>query len=187
VLASHPLADMLPEPELPGGIFLAPSHLWVSLMAAGQARVGLDPLIRAAMGEPDRVESPVQGTHLRKGDVLFSARWGERSVAFRSPIEGTVQSAGSASGTMDSEGWVMTLQPAGAQRDLGLLPMAEEARRWFSQEWARLRDFVAAQSLQVAPAGVAADGGRPVEGWMRHEPEPAWDQFVESFLTQQNA
>ncbi len=182
-LAAHPIAELLPEPPLPGGVFLAPSHLWISLLAAGQARIGLDPLVRAAMGEPDRLEAPADGARVRKGDVLFAASWGGRSVAFRSPLEGTIQSTCAAGGKVEDDGWVMTLQPDRANRDLGLLPMAEEARRWFSQEWARLRDFVASQGLQAVPAGAYPDGGRPVNGWLRHEPETAWDQFVESFLS----
>lgn len=179
----HPLAELLPEPELPGGVFLSPAHLWVGLLPAGLARVGLDPLIRAVLGKPDRVAAPTPGTRVQRGDPLFSARWGSRSILFRSPLAGTVQAAAADSAPLDEEGWVLTVEPAHAKTDLGLLPLAEEARRWFAQEWSRLREFITVQSLQAAPATLMPDGGSPAEGWMRHEPEATWDKFVESFLT----
>jgi hypothetical protein len=171
------LAEILPEPEVPGGVFLTPSHLMVGLIPSGQVRIALDALVRSAFGEPDVVEAPVSGTRVRKGQPLFTARWGERIVVFRSPLDGTVvPSMGDEAG-----GWLLSIEPVRARQDLGALPMAEEARRWFSQEWSRLRDFVAAEAMP-APAMALPDGGKPVAGWMRHEPDSVWDGFVESFL-----
>jgi hypothetical protein len=171
------LSEILPEPELPGGVFLTPSHLMVGLVPSGQARLALDALVRSAFGEPDAVETPVSGTRVRKGQPLFTARWGSRTVVFHSPLDGTVSSPVGD----EANGWLLAIDPVQARQDLGALPMAEEARRWFSQEWARLRDFVAAEAMP-APAMALPDGGKPMAGWMRHEPDPVWDGFVNSFL-----
>jgi hypothetical protein len=179
-----PLRELLPEPDLPGGVFLSPNHLWVGLLPAGQARIGFDPLVLAAMGNPDRVDGPRPGAQVKRGDPLFSAHWGTRSVLFASPMDGTVQSACPPAGILDEEGWVVTVEPAHAGTDLGLLPLAEGARQWFAQEWGRLRDFVAAQSLQAVPAMSLPDGGSPAPGWLKLEPDGVWDRFVESFLVQ---
>jgi hypothetical protein len=173
------LAEILPEPSLPGGVFLTPSHLMVGVVPSGQARIALDALVRAAFGEPDAIEAPVHGTRVRKAQPLFTARWGQRTVVFHSPLDGTVVPT---SGE-EPDGWILSVEPAQARRDLGSLPMAEDARRWFSQEWSRLREFVAA-SAGPSPAAAMAlpDGGKPVVGWMRHESDRIWDGFVESFL-----
>jgi hypothetical protein len=185
VEASQPWRDILPEPALPGGVFLSPAHLWVGLVPSGQARIGLDPLVLAAMGRPDRIDGPVPGVRVRKGEPLFSAHWGSRSILFRAPIEGIVQ-AGALAG--DPEGAVLTMEPAHAASDLKALPLAETARQWFSQEWARLRDFVAAQTIEAAPAMAMPDGGTPASGWLKQESDATWDRFVASFLTEeQNA
>jgi glycine cleavage system H lipoate-binding protein len=178
----NPLEELLPEPEVPGGVFLSPSHLWVGLQSSGAARIGLDPLLRAALGPPDRVDVPPAGTRVRRGEPLFSARWGTRSILFHSPAEGMVQSPPPAAADEVEEGWVLNLQPAHANNDLKQLPLAEEARQWFSQEWARLRDFAAARSLQASPTMVLPDGGAPAPGWLALEPDDTWDRFVESFL-----
>jgi hypothetical protein len=171
------LAEILPEPELPGGVFLTPSHLMVGLVPSGQVRIALDALVRSAFGEPDVVEAPVSGTRVRKGQPLFTARWGVRTVVFHSPLDGTVAAAAGD----EANSWLLSIDPLQARQDLGALPMAEEARRWFSHEWARLRDFVAAEAMP-APAMALPDGGKPAAGWMRHEPDKVWDGFVESFL-----
>ncbi len=163
-------------------IRLTPAHLWVSLMPSGQARVGLDPLVRAAMGEPDTIDAPVSGTRVRKGQALFSARWGGRSVMFPSPVEGTVQAACPTDGGLDNDAWVLTLQPEHAKSDLDTLPLAEEAVRWFAGEWERLRAFVAGGGLQAVPAMAMPDGGKPAPGWMKLEPDETWDRFVDTFL-----
>jgi hypothetical protein len=171
------LAEILPEPEVPGGVFLTPSHLMVGLIPSGQARIALDAMVRSAFGEPDVVETPVSGTRVRKGQPLFAARWGGRTVVFHSPLDGTVvPPVGD-----EANGWLLSIDPVQARQDLGSLPMAEDARRWFSQEWARLRDFVAAEAMP-APAMALPDGGKPVAGWMRQEPDKVWDDFVNSFL-----
>jgi len=179
---SPSLAEILPEPELPGGVFLMPSHLWAALASTGLLRIGFDPLIRAAMGEPDWVDVPATGTEVRRGQPLFSARWGARSVLFVSPAEGTVQGGRMGDGNESEDGWVLTLLPRQASADLAAMPMAEQAAMWFSQEWARLRDFVRGQSLQAVPAVALPDGGQPRPGWMQFEPDPTWDRFVEQFL-----
>ena len=171
------LAEILPEPEMPGGVFLTPSHLMVGLIPSGQARIALDALVRSAFGEPDVTETPVFGTRVRKGQPLFTARWGSRTVVFHSPLDGTVvPPVGD-----EANGWLLSIDPVQPRQDLGALPMAEDARRWFSQEWARLRDFVAAEAMP-APAMALPDGGKPAAGWMRHEPDKVWDGFVDSFL-----
>lgn len=181
------IAELIPQPDLPGGVFLSPAHLWVGLMPAGLARIGFDPLVRSVLGTPDSVEVPPPGTKLAKGDALFAAKWGSRSVLFRSPVNGVVQAGCPASGALDEEGWIVTIEPSQAKADLGILPMAEEAKNWFAQEWNRLTDFVVAQSLRTSPAMVMPDGGRPVSGWMRHEPDPTWDSFVQAFLQEKTS
>jgi len=172
------LAELLPEPDVPQGVFLAPSHLWVGLLPAGEARIGLDALVQSVLGPPDRVEGPVAGTAVRKGAPLFVARWGSRSVTFLSPLAGTVLETAEAGGT---EGWVVRVDPEHAWADLHAFPMAEEARRWFSREWSRLREFATGQAMP-APAMALPDGGSPAPGWLRHEPDATWNSFVEEFL-----
>ena len=186
-VAHHLLADLLPEPELPGGVFLSPSHLWVGLQASGDVRIGLDPLVRATLGAPDRVDLPAIGSTVHKGGPLFSARWGTRSVLFHSPADGQVLQGVPATAVFSEDSYVLSLQPAHAQRDLKTLPLAEDARRWFSEEWSRFRDFVAARSLQASPVMALPDGGKPAPGWLQSEPDETWDHFVESFLNQTEA
>jgi glycine cleavage system H protein len=176
---ANPLAELLPEPDFPSGVFAAPSHLWIGLLPTGEARLGLDALVRSALGAPDSIDAPVAGTRVRKGEPLFVARWGARSVTFRAPLDGTVLAAGSAGEGIN--GWIVRLSPTHAWADLSALPMAEEARRWFSREWARLREFVGAHAMP-SPAMALPDGGAPEPGWMRREPDPTWDGFVEAFL-----
>lgn len=177
--APSPLAELLPEPDLPKGVFLAPSHLWVGLLPSGEARLGLDALVRSVLGEPDAIEAPVDGTRVKKGEPLFVARWGKRSVVFRAPLQGTVLASSQQS--EGSEGWLVRLSPTHAWADLSAFPMAEEAKRWFSREWARVREFAGAHAM---PAAVTAlpDGGTPVPGWLQGEPDVTWDGFVEAFL-----
>jgi hypothetical protein len=185
-LPATALNEILPEPALPGGVFLAPTHLWVGLAPTGLARVGFDPLIRTVLGQPDWVDVPAAGSVIGKGQPLFSARWGNRSILFASPLEGTVQGGRTPQGNGD-DGFVISLAPKQASADLQSLPMAEKARHWFSSEWARLRDFVQAQSLQAAPVPLMPDGGQPREGWMKFEPDPTWDHFVQAFLQEKGA
>jgi glycine cleavage system H lipoate-binding protein len=177
--AASPLAELLPEPAMPSGVFLAPSHMWVGLLPSGEARLGLDALVRSVLGEPDSIDALADGTKVRKGEPLFVGRWGKRSVVFHAPLDGTVLSTSQQS--EGAEGWLVRLNPSHAWADLSVFPMAEEAKRWFSREWARVREFVGTHAM---PAAVTAlpDGGTPMPGWLQREPDATWDGFVDAFL-----
>ncbi len=65
-----------------------PSHSWARV--DDEVMVGVDDLVQATLGPVDAVQLPDNGTHVERGQPLFTLRHGDRCVAVPSPVSGTV-------------------------------------------------------------------------------------------------
>jgi glycine cleavage system H protein len=179
------------ETPLPGGLFLDSGHLWTALEPSGRIRVGVDDLVRAAMGRVDKLELPAPGTKVKRGEPLFTAVQGEHRAVFAAPVDGVVGSvnpvlAGSlADLTIDPyrRGWICSLSPKNLGAALRRWKVAEEAAEWLRQERERFDAFVASHAWRSAvPGTVMADGGKPADGILLHLDDKAWEAFGREFL-----
>lgn len=80
------------EFAIPGGIFIANSHTWVSLNQEGIAKVGMDDFAKKLIGKVEVIDLPNLGMNVKAGQPLFTIRQGNRKVAFNSPVSGVVKS-----------------------------------------------------------------------------------------------
>jgi CheY-like chemotaxis protein/glycine cleavage system H lipoate-binding protein len=78
------------EFSIPGGVFIAKNHTWLSIDQEGIARIGIDDFAKKIIGKIDAIEFPNLGMQVKKGQPLFTIRQGNRSVSFNSPITGKV-------------------------------------------------------------------------------------------------
>jgi CheY-like chemotaxis protein/glycine cleavage system H lipoate-binding protein len=78
------------EFSIPGGIFIAPGHTWVSVEQDGTVDVGIDDFAKKLVGTIDAVEFPNLGMVVKAGQPLFSIKQGTKSISFNSPVTGKV-------------------------------------------------------------------------------------------------
>ena len=78
------------EFSIPGGVFIAKNHTWVSMNQEGIAKVGIDDFAKKLIGKIDSIELPNLGMNVKAGQPLFTIKQGNRSVSFNSPISGKV-------------------------------------------------------------------------------------------------
>lgn len=76
--------------SIPGGIFIAENHCWVSVSEDGTAKIGIDDFAKKIFGEIDSVEMPNLSMNVAKGQLLFTINKGGRKIACNSPISGVV-------------------------------------------------------------------------------------------------
>jgi glycine cleavage system H lipoate-binding protein len=180
------------EIPLPAGLFLDSGHTWSALESSGRVRVGMDDLIRAAIGKADSVELPEPGKEIRRGEPLFSLSRGGRRIVVSAPMDGIVRSvnpdlAESAAALEHDpyrKGWICALSPANLGAALKRFRIAEDASEWLRNERARFDAFVADRAWASAVPGTAmADGGKPADGILEHLHDEAWDSFRRDFLT----
>ncbi len=80
------------EFAIPGGVFIADSHTWVSMNQEGIAKVGIDDFAKKLIGKVESVDLPNLGMNVKAGQPLFTIKQGNRKVIFNSPISGVVKS-----------------------------------------------------------------------------------------------
>ncbi len=78
------------EFSIPGGIFIAKNHSWLSMDQEGIARIGIDDFAKKIIGKIEFIEFPNLGMQIKKGQPLFTIKQGNRSIPFNSPITGKV-------------------------------------------------------------------------------------------------
>jgi glycine cleavage system H protein len=190
-LAPSAIAAIRREIPLPGGLFLDTGHTWAALEQSGRVRVGLDDLVRAAIGKADRVEFPQPGTEVKRGDPLFALVCGGRRAVLEAPMDGVVgsvnpelaESAAALAHDPYRKGWICALSPKNLGTALSHLKVAEEAKEWLAGERQRFDDFAASQTWRsMVPGTAMADGGKPADGILEFLDEEAWAAFGHDFL-----
>ncbi|MDT3696097.1 MAG: response regulator [Ignavibacterium sp.] len=78
------------EFSIPGGVFIAKNHTWVSMNQEGIAKVGIDDFALKLIGKISSLELPNLGMTIKAGQPLFTIKQGNRTVTFNSPVSGKV-------------------------------------------------------------------------------------------------
>jgi glycine cleavage system H lipoate-binding protein len=174
----------LPAPAaLPGGMFLHPTHTWLTLEPGGMVRIGLDEIARKLVGPVNGVRFAETGWRVRKGETLLWIKVGDEELPIPAPVGGTIKETRAAHATAsgnDPDAWLVALEPDHLAADLRPMRLAEEASSWLSEEMRRLR--LALEELHFATNGTLLDGGEPTSGILGALGKSQREQLVHLFL-----
>ncbi len=158
-LAEAPRAD---EFCVPGGAFLSDGHAWARIEGSGHVRIGIDDFARKALGAIERVDLPVTGATVRRGERLFAVHRGGIAIWFLAPLSGQVTEVNS--GLLSNRtwleqspydaGWVCLVDPADLVGEIAALRIGKPVIDWYQAEIARLRQV-----------GGPAERGAPQVDW----------------------
>jgi glycine cleavage system H lipoate-binding protein len=158
-------------------------HTWMTRLAGGSLRLGLDALALRLMPTVNAVELKPAGTRVTRGSTIATIHAGARSLAIRSPVDGVVVAANAAALRDPSlvkhdgygRGWLVTVAPV----DLTFagLPYGRAAEQFLRDEAARWNHFVEGR-LGYA----SADGGELVAPapWLLGE--QGWRELAAAFV-----
>jgi len=135
-------------------------HTWMTRLAGGSLRIGLDALALRLMPTVNSVDFEPAGTRVSKGSVLATLHAGARALTVRSPVDGVVVAVNAAAlrdpGLVKKDGygrgWLVTVVPS--DMEFARLPHGPAAESFLREESARWNHFVEGR-LGYA----AADGG----------------------------
>ena len=135
------------EINVPAGVFISPSHTWISLGLNGIVRVGLDDFAQKILGPVEAIELPRKGQKVEKGKTLFTIKKGENRLSLPSPVTGTVLTVNSdLSDHMEylqmkpyELGWICMVEPISLPQDLQALTIGADAVSWFKKEVDKFR------------------------------------------------
>jgi len=153
------------ELNVPAGAFISPQHAWSTIELNGSVRVGLDDLIRKVFDRVDRVELPLEGQEIRKGETLFTVTYGDFRLAIPSPFSGKVLAVNTEHADHPEWlaakpfelSWMCTIEPVDLAADLRGLMVGKSALDWYQSELQRYGDLVRAAGPGT-PAGTTGSG-----------------------------
>lgn len=162
-----------------------PTHAWARI-DGHEATVGADDFVPTVLGPVERVEVPPKGIHVKQGEVLFRVHGGEREVALRSPVTGTVVNTNPnlaehpyrVNAAPFGDGWVARVEADDLRAEKRSLLRGDRARSWFREEVDGLLATLAGyDSVPTLP-----DGGVMVNEVHHHIDDATWDRIrVEMF------
>lgn len=128
--------------NVPAGIFISPSHSWVSLKMNGIVQVGIDDFAQKILGPIEEIELPKAGQRIKKGAPLFSIKKGTHRLSMPSPISGTIVFQNSElPGHMDylqmkpyELGWICTIEPSNLPEEFHSLIIGADSVTWYQKE-----------------------------------------------------
>ncbi|MHB8902305.1 MAG: glycine cleavage system protein H [Thermoguttaceae bacterium] len=167
-------------------IDLYPGHSWARILPGGVA-VGADDLVQLALGPVDAVELPAVGSRVRQGEPLFSLRHGNRRVALRAPVSGTVvdrndsllNSPRAVNEQPFTGGWAVRLRPEHIGDDRQQLLQGSRAKGWFRHEIDRLLATVLSKDGAVASL---PDGGELMPDLHEQIDDRTWKSLTETMF-----
>jgi glycine cleavage system H lipoate-binding protein/FixJ family two-component response regulator len=130
------------EFNVPAGVFISPSHNWVSLELNGMVRVGIDDFTQKILGKIDMIGLPNKGQKIKKGESIFSIKRGSRTMTFPSPITGKVVSVNTDLNERIEYinmkpyelGWMCSIESTNLNEDLKNLKIGSDTVSWYQKE-----------------------------------------------------
>jgi glycine cleavage system H protein len=173
----------------PLDIFLSKGHTWAQKSETGLVKIGIDEFIVNALGKIAINKTAQVGQSVKKGDVLFESAIDNKTLTFRSPVQGTVKFINPVilnKRITDPYGddWGVLLASENFSEIKESLVTGNEIKKFLKEEFSRLKDFLHKHTLKPELAGATMfDGGNVVEGAVSSITVQGIDEFEKDFLT----
>jgi CheY-like chemotaxis protein len=183
-----PEASLLSAGEfaIPGGVFIAKNHCWISMEQDGTVKLGIDDFAKKLIGKINDAELPNLGMAIQCGQPLFSLKQGARTITFNSPISGKVMKINSAL-TKDLErleitpydrNWFCVLDAENFDADIINLNIGKSAIAFYQDDISRFVEKI----KKILGEKENGKNDRLYLGEMENLEERAWDSLVNEFF-----
>ncbi len=177
--------------RFPLGVFLDPGHTWVFLEESGSTKLGIDAFAQCIIGTIDRIESQPVGENIRKGDVILRLWHGNRTIEFRSPMDGVIDDINTSllerrdMQEVDhfTDAWLYKIKSSDPSELPKTLLVGQASQNWLMREIERLKVFLATLVPGDPALGqTLLDGGLPIWGLIDHVEDDDWKKLNDVFF-----
>lgn len=178
------------EFNVPSGIFISPSHLWLIIELNGAVRVGLDDFAQKIIGQIDEVELPGVGNKIKKGDSLFSVKQDDKNISLPSPVSGKILSVNTEL-IYRTEliklkpyelGWICRIEPTSLSDDLCDLKIGSETVVWYQKEIDKYFEMI--KEMNQERKKIMLSENKTDEKGMHRLTAEAWEMVSGNFFKQ---
>lgn len=173
---------------IPGGIFIDSGHSWVALQVSGEVRIGIDDFVRKMIGRIDKIIFPEMDAVLKRSDIIFRVKQGERTISVRSPLTGQItvlngrlnENPRLLADSTYEEGWICSMMPSDFMAELKSMKMGQDAAEWCQKEISRLVGMI--RQFDAKEKKSEFEQGELRTGQLESMSEEAWETFADTFL-----
>lgn len=163
-----------------------PAHSWAQVGPSGEASVGADALVLAALGSVATIEAPAKDSQVKQGQRLFTLTRQGRRLDIKSPVSGVVADINANAvarpallrETPYGAGWVVRLRQVDLRTERSALRRGGNMRQWFKGEVDRLTRIL----NRAVPT--MADGGVLSEDLASHIDDSTWNEVAHTLFAQ---
>jgi glycine cleavage system H lipoate-binding protein len=177
----------------PGGLLFDKSHTWAYMERDGLVRIGVDDFLQHVTGAITGVRLMEPGDAVRRGEKMLTIIRDGKQLNLYAPVTGIIRSLNTdlyldssiINSSPYSDGWVYLIEPKNWLREISMMYHNERFREWIRDEFARLKDFIAATLKSHYPAYeqvVLQDGGELTDNPLEKLGPEVWEDFQTNFI-----
>ena len=137
------------ELNVPAGVFISPQHAWAKIEMNGTVRVGPDDLIRKIFERIDGVKLPEDGQILKRGEPLFSIKYGDYNLEIPAPLSGKITAVNSEHNEHPEWlaikpfelSWMCGIEPSNLVEELPDFRIGQDSVVWYQNEIDRYQEL----------------------------------------------
>jgi len=179
--------------SIPAGILFDRSHTWAFMEKDGSVTVGMDDFLQHIIGPVSKIVMKEPGEKVKKGEAFLQLVKDGKQLQMYAPVSGVIRNSNEKlvndpailNASPYSEGWIYSLEPQNWTKESVLLYFAEKYKCWISNEWTRIKEFLAMILKPQSPEFshvVMQDGGVIREGFLSELGPKEWEEFQVNFL-----
>ena len=159
----------------------------------GNVRIGIDDFLQHITGNVTRIKMRKTGEKITKGEIILTLIQNGKQLNVKAPVSGYINShndllitnSGIINQSPYGDGWIYEIEPSNWIREIQLLLMADSYRKWITNEFTRIKDFLSAamqtNSMELFQV-VLQDGGELKDNVLTDFGPEVWEDFQTNFL-----
>jgi CheY-like chemotaxis protein len=177
-----------PEFQIPGGVFISKSHCWARVDEDGSVQVGIDDFAKKIIGKIDSIDLPNLGMIVKKDQLLFSVRQGQRILSFKSPVSGKVSEINkflnneieALNVTVYDNNWICEIDAEELDAELPDLKIGKSAVSFYQTEIEKCKEI---KKKSISGEEFDSDSAELMYcGEMEKMDDASWKLFAEEFF-----
>jgi glycine cleavage system H protein len=178
------------EFSIPGGVFIAKNHTWVSMNQEGIAKIGIDDFAKKLIGRIHSIELPNLGMNVKAGQPLFTIKQGSRTITFNSPVSGKVSqintmltdNIAALDVTSYERNWICTLDTDNIDNEIKGMSIGKSAVTLFQEDIEKFKVLMKTIMKTEKHEGEFAEDDRLYIGHLEKLNDVNWQKVVAEFF-----
>jgi len=178
------------EFSIPGGVFIAKNHTWVSMNQEGISKIGIDDFAKKLIGTIDAIELPNLGMNIKAGQPLFTIKQANRNVSFFSPVSGKVsqintlleRNLSALNITAYEKNWVCALDAENLDVEIKELYIGKSAVTFFQEDIERFNAIMKDLVTTEKKAGEYVEESQLYIGQLEKLTDVNWEKVISEFF-----